>query len=563
MSSGISLANKCQLLFGFAIVMILTAALSIPWIRTSSMVRDAQVEVARQMADAWLSDRIALGSIDQPGRGPGATTRPEGAASAHSAADTLDNLADAPTLRMTLVQADEIDPDDAQRTFLANALRRFRDNARQIELTTTSWVAGQPVYRYARAIRESQMRAIRDRSVMTFSRPGVNDPGVADPLRAILLIDRTSHFAEGQLLTSRVFIIAAGIVGSLLAGTVFHFILTKLILSPVRKLRATTEKVQGGDLRIRSQIQTGDEFEQLSQAFNTMLDRLEQGQAQLRAINESMDLKLNELAEANVGLYESNRFKSEFLANVSHELRTPLNSIIGFAELLEEIARNESTAGNGGAGAAEVDPKRLRYISNILTSGRSLLEMINELLDMAKIEAGRMEVNIEPTSVGDLVEGLVGIMRPQAEAKSIMLKTEIAQRLPVIETDPGKLQQIIYNFLSNAIKFTPSGGVVTISADRITRQDNTTAVRLGVSDTGPGIPYDMQDVIFEKFRQIDASHTREHAGTGLGLAICKELAQMLNAQVSFVSTPGKGATFYVDLPLTHQPQAPQALMAGA
>jgi signal transduction histidine kinase len=268
-----------------------------------------------------------------------------------------------------------------------------------------------------------------------------------------------------------------------------------------------------------------------------------------------MDLKLNELAEANVGLYESNRFKSEFLANVSHELRTPLNSIIGFAELLEEMARGDGTG-------TENDPKRMRYIANILTSGRSLLEMINELLDMAKIEAGRMEVNIEPTSVGDLIEGLVGIMRPQAEAKKIELKTEIAQRLPVVETDPGKLQQIIYNFLSNAIKFTPSGGSVTISADRITRQDNSTAVRLGVADTGPGIPYDMQDVIFEKFRQIDASHTREHAGTGLGLAICKELAQMLNAQVSFVSAPGKGATFYVDLPLTHQPQAPQSLMAG-
>src|SRR5207253_1766823 len=144
---------------------------------------------------------------------------------------------------------------------------------------------------------------------------GAIEPGVADPLKAILLIDRTSHFAEGQLLISRVFLIAAGIVASLMAGLVFHFILTKLILSPVRRLRETTDKVQSGDLRIRSQIQTGDEFEQLSLAFNSMLDRVEQGQAQLRSLNESLDLKLNELAEANVGLYESNRFKSEFLAN--------------------------------------------------------------------------------------------------------------------------------------------------------------------------------------------------------------------------------------------------------
>src|SRR6185436_17974551 len=160
-----------------------------------------------------------------------------------------------------------------------------------------------------------------------------------------------------QLLTSRVFIIAAGIAGSLMAGLVFYFILTKLILSPVRRLRHTTEKVQAGDLRMRSQIKTGDEFEQLSEAFNSMLERLEQGQAQLKSMNESLDLKLTELSEANVGLYESNRFKSEFLANVSHELRTPLNSIIGFAELLEEIARSDNDA----------NPKRVRYISNILT----------------------------------------------------------------------------------------------------------------------------------------------------------------------------------------------------
>jgi signal transduction histidine kinase len=334
---------------------------------------------------------------------------------------------------------------------------------------------------------------------------------------------------------------------------VFHFILTKLILSPVRTLRATAERVQAGDLRTRANIRTGDEFEQLSSAFNTMLDRLEQDQSQLKSLNETLDFKVSELAEANVGLFESNKLKSEFLANVSHELRTPLNSIIGFAELLEEIARSE----------AEANPKRLRYIGNILTSGRSLLEMINDLLNMAKIESGRMEVNIEPTSVGDLIDGLSGLMRPAAEGKQITLRTVIGQRLPAIETDPGKLQQILYNFVANAIKFTPIGGTVTVSADRVTRQDNSAGVRVAVADSGPGIPFDMQDVIFEKFRQVDASHTRQHEGTGLGLAICKELAQLLGAAVSFVSEPGRGATFFVDLPLTHQPHAPQPLMAGA
>jgi signal transduction histidine kinase len=394
------------------------------------------------------------------------------------------------------------------------------------------------------------MRSLRDPAVADIS-PGIVEPQVADPLKALLVVERTSDFAESQLMMNRVFIVAAALIGGLLAVLVFYFILTRLILSPVRKLRHTADKVQSGDLSIRSQIRTGDEFEQLAEAFNNMLDRVEQSQAQLRSMNQSLDLKLSELSEANVGLYESNRLKSEFLANVSHELRTPLNSIIGFAELLEEMARSDGSA----------DPKRVRYITNILSSGRSLLEMINDLLEMAKIEAGRMEVNVEPTSISDLIEGLIGIMRPQAQRKEIEVHTRVAQNLPTVETDPGKLQQILFNFMSNAIKFTPAGGAVTIAADRVKRQDASDGVRLSVSDTGPGIPYDLQDVIFEKFRQADASHTREHKGTGLGLAICRELATMLGATVSLVSEPGRGATFYVDLPVINLPTPPQPLMA--
>jgi signal transduction histidine kinase len=538
MARGLSLANKSQLLFGFAVVLILAAALAVPWIRFEHVVENSQVEVARKLADAWLADRIQLGTIERIGAMP-------------VRINELFKDPDQPaTLHMSLVHVDTISPDDEEMPFIRAALETFRADASVAEHSGVSEHNGQTVYRYARAIRESQMRAIRDRSVSSFTL-GAFDPAVADPLRAILVVDSTSEFAKSDLFNSRIFIIAAWTVGCLLAILVFYLILTKFIFSPVRVLRETAEKVEKGDLSVRSAIRTGDEFEQLSDAFNAMLDRLQQGQERLRQINEGLDLKVDELAQANVGLFESNRFKSEFLANVSHELRTPLNSIIGFAELLDELARNDPNA----------DPKRLRYLANILTSGRSLLEMINELLDMAKIEAGRMEVVIEPVSVTDLIEGLANIMRPQADAKQIVLTTDISRQLPTIETDPGKLQQILFNFVSNAIKFTPKGGRVTISADRLTRQDNSLGARISVSDTGPGIPVDMQEIIFEKFRQIDASHTREHAGTGLGLAICRELAQMLGAEVSFVSEPGEGATFFVDLPQVHQPEKPVPLMA--
>jgi signal transduction histidine kinase len=538
--AGISLANKCQLLFGFAVLAILAVALSVPWVRTGLLVKQGQFEAARQVADAWLADRIQLGTVELPGDVPRRFEE------IFADADT------APPLRMTMVRAEEIETQDEDEAdpFVLAALDRFQEDGGISEHTTTRTIGGQVVYRYARVLRESQMRAIRDRSVTTFE-TGPFDPQIADPIRAILIIDRTSRFAEGQLLGARIYIIADWIMAGLLAVLVFYLILTKLILSPVRRLRATTEKVHAGDLTIRSQIQTGDEFEQVAEGFNTMLDQVEQSQGQLRSMNESLDLKISELSEANIGLFESNRLKSEFLANVSHELRTPLNSIIGFAEVLDEVARGDHAA----------DPKRMRYINNILTSGRSLLEMINELLEMAKIEAGRLEVSIEPTSLSDLIEGLTGIMRPQAEAKQVELKTQVGRNLPMIETDPGKLQQILYNFLSNALKFTPAGGTVTITADRLARQDKSPGVRLGVSDSGPGIPYDMQDAIFEKFRQVDAGHTREHPGTGLGLAICRELADLLGASVSLVSEPGRGATFFVDVPLTHQPEEPQPLMA--
>ncbi len=540
MVAGISLADKSQLLFGFAVLMILALALSVPWVRSAKLVHLGQFEAARELAEAWLNEYLTGATVET------ATEMPAPLVEVFGDAET------APSLRMVIVSVELVEEAEAPDRFMATALRRFQQDDELTEVTSKVEVRGRLVYRYTRPLGESVIRA---------GEVGVQQPSVAatadadnpapDPVAALLVIDRTSTIAQGQLLRNRIYIIAVWLAAGLGAVVVFYLILTKLILSPVRHLRETTEKVQAGDLTIRSKIQTGDEFEQLAEAFNAMLDQVEQSQVQLTSMNENLDLKVSELSEANIGLFESNRLKSEFLASMSHELRTPLNSIIGFAEVLDDLAKGDQNA----------DPKRLRYLENILTSGRSLLEMINELLEMAKIEAGRMEVSVEPTSISDLIEGLHTIMRPQAEAKQIKMVTQVGRNLPMIETDPGKLQQILYNFLSNAIKFTPQGGTVTTTADRLARQDKSPGVRLGVSDTGPGIPYDQQDTIFEKFRQLDASHTRSHAGTGLGLAICRELADLLGATVSLVSEPGRGATFLVDVPLTHQPDEPQPLMA--
>ncbi len=489
MSSGLSLANKCQLLFGLAIVVLLAGVLAVPWFRSETVISDAQIQVGRKLAESRDDAKAA----DQ---------------------------------RISAVSVSSIDSDS--NPFIRQALRFFTDNPDQTDLlkrTASESGSGLDVI-YARPVRKD------------------------GALTSITLVEWTGEFGAGQLLTSRIFIIASGITAGFVAILVFHLILTKLILSPVRELRETTELVEQGQIDARSEIITGDDFEQLSNAFNRMLDELARSQFRLTSMNENLDFKVNELAEANIGLHESNRLKSEFLANISHELKTPLNSIIGFAELLEELAQESGTPND----------KQLRYLANIVGSGRSLLEMINELLQMAKIEAGRVEVSVEPTSISDLLEGLQAIMRPQAEAKSIDLSMRIPPGLPAVETDAGKLQQILFNFLSNAIRFSELEGGIVIAVHRVSRQEGAPGIRISVTDEGPGVPYDMQDAIFEKFRQVDASHTRAHSGTGLGLAICRELASLLGATVSLVSEPGHGATFSVEIPSAWQNEDLQPLM---
>jgi two-component system sensor histidine kinase BarA len=341
-----------------------------------------------------------------------------------------------------------------------------------------------------------------------------------------------------------------------LAVLVFYLITHYLVLSPVRALKETAELVREGNLAIRSDITTGDEFQELSETFNGMLTELQRTQEQLRAINAALDLKLGQLAEANTALYESAKLKGEFLANVSHELRTPLNSIIGFAELLNDIASAEAQAGDDSTRLA----KRLRYTGNILVSGKNLLDMINGLLEMAKIEAGKIELRIEPVVLRDACEGLVGLIHPLADRKGIELNLDIEPDLPIIETDPKRFQQIVFNFLSNAVKFTPSkeaagkAGQVTLRAERLASRGVGGApaqerVRVSVIDTGPGIAPDDQPRIFEKFHQLDGSHTREHPGTGLGLSICKELAAVLQGELQLVSDLGRGSMFSVILPV--------------
>ncbi|MGO9914011.1 MAG: ATP-binding protein [Isosphaeraceae bacterium] len=336
--------------------------------------------------------------------------------------------------------------------------------------------------------------------------------------------------------SNRAILITAAMVTAILAMVSSYMIVRYVIVKPVKHLRDVSDAIAAGRLTIRSQIQTGDEFEELSHAFNRMLHNLVAMQQELRDVNNDLDRKVDELAQANMALFEMNRLKSDFLATMSHELRTPLNSIIGFSEVL--------------SGSEQLNERHRRYAANIQSSGRMLLAMINDILDLAKIESGKMEVRSEDFSIRDVCEGLSNLCRPVAERKNITLECRLDEAIPLLRQDPGKMRQILYNLLSNAIKFTPEGGRVTLRA----RPEGRLVV-IEVQDTGIGIAAEDRDTIFEKFRQAKVPGqgenvlTREHQGTGLGLSIVRELTKLLGGEVQLDSQPGQGSTFTVSIPM--------------
>ena len=271
---------------------------------------------------------------------------------------------------------------------------------------------------------------------------------------------------------------------------------------------------QEGDLKRRLDARSTDEMGELAHSFNRMADSVEES--------------FQRLEEAREKAEEASRQKSAFLATMSHELRTPLNGILGFAELLKyELAT----------------PSHREYARVIQQSGQHLLNLVNEILDLAKIESGEMRFTWASTSLANLVEECAAVYRISAEAKDIRFALQLAENLPAeFTTDSTRLRQILNNLLSNAVKFTSAGEVsllVSCAGDDII---------FTVRDTGPGIPPDSRDTIFEKFKQLENFLTREHGGTGLGLALVRQLVELMGGRITLETEVGIGSTFTVYLP---------------
>ncbi len=364
-----------------------------------------------------------------------------------------------------------------------------------------------------------------------------NDP----PLHVVKLVMPYEE-TQATLIQTSAILWAAGFATLFVSMLGLYVIVRYVVVKPLKHLRDVSDAVSRGKTELRAELNTGDEFQDLATSFNRMLIHLTDAQSELRNVNKDLDAKVDELAQLNVRLYETNQVKSEFLANMSHELRTPLNSIIGFSEVLKGIDSLES--------------KQKRYAENIEKSGRVLLEMINDILDLAKIDAGRMEIRPTEFDVGSVVTAHCDMVRSLSEDKNIDLDVHVQPKLPPLYQDQAKLQQILTNLLSNAIKFTPEGGRIDVSVGT----DAKGRLELTVADTGVGIADEDREVIFEKFRQGpsllgDNNLTREYSGTGLGLSIVKELCKLMGGEILLASELGKGSSFRILLPWSAAEQA--------
>jgi signal transduction histidine kinase/DNA-binding response OmpR family regulator len=334
--------------------------------------------------------------------------------------------------------------------------------------------------------------------------------------------------------------------------------LQRLIAGPVLDLAHTAQKVSSHrDYSVRAVAHGGDELGLLVGTFNHMLDQIQERDTALQAARGQLELQVDErtrdlqreiadrklleeelrrknaeLQEQSRRVQEANRLKSEFLANMSHELRTPLNAILGFAELIHD----------GKVGPVLAEQKE--YLGDILTSSHHLLQLINDVLDLSKVEAGKMEFRPERVNIGKLVGEVSDILRSIAAAKRIHKTVDIDANLGEVIIDAGKFKQVLYNYLSNALKFTPEEGRVTVRV----RPEGTELFRLEIEDTGIGIKPEDLGRLFVEFQQLDASSSKAYPGTGLGLALTKRLVEAQGGQVGVRSELGNGSVFHAIFP---------------
>lgn len=304
----------------------------------------------------------------------------------------------------------------------------------------------------------------------------------------------------------------------------------RAITKPVGELVGATRALANGELHVRAPEGAKDEIGALSASFNAMATELE---TQHSTLEKQVEERTAALRSANAQLVRASSAKTAFIAMMSHELRTPLNGIIGFADMLSDPMFGDHT------------PEETRDLAaNIMASGRHLLGLINDLLDMARIEAGKVEIRPVPTEVGGVVYEVENVLGALARAKNIEMTTDVDKDVPLAMADPARLRQVLFNLVSNAIKFTPDGGRITLDVVNLEH-----SVTISVSDTGPGLLPEEAERIFQPYERGSAGIDGE--GAGLGLALARSLVELQGGRIWVKSTPGKGSTFSVLIPVAN------------
>jgi signal transduction histidine kinase len=298
-------------------------------------------------------------------------------------------------------------------------------------------------------------------------------------------------------------------VGAIVLALVLGAILSWSLIGPIQRIDSRLAAIASGDFSGHVDVGNRDE---------------------LGALGTNVNLMNDELSRLYSELETTSRHKSEFLANMSHELRTPLNSIIGFSQVMRERM------------VGDVNEKQEEYLDDIISSGNHLLSLINDVLDLSKVEAGQVELEVEPFSMRDALERGVVMVRERATKDGVRVAFTADPEVDVVEGDERRIKQVIFNLLSNAVKFTPTGGAVDVSAAQVNGE-----VMVSVADTGPGLAPEDHERIFEEFQQAEAG-VEQREGTGLGLALSKRLVELHGGRIWVDSELGKGSTFVFTLP---------------
>jgi signal transduction histidine kinase len=299
--------------------------------------------------------------------------------------------------------------------------------------------------------------------------------------------------------------------GAIVLALLLGFVLSWSVIGPIQRIDSRLAAIASGNFSGHVDVTNRDELGALAANVNRMNDELQRLYKELET---------------------ASKHKSEFLANMSHELRTPLNAIIGFSQVLRERI------------SGEINAKQEEYLDDILTSANHLLALINDVLDLSKIEAGQVELQVAPFSLQDALERGVSMVRERATRDGVQVTLHANGGLDVITGDERRIRQVIFNLLSNAVKFTPAGGLVDVTAMHADRE-----VRVSVADSGLGIAAEDLDRIFEEFQQTEAG-ARQHEGTGLGLALSRHFVEMHGGRIWCDSELGRGSTFVFTLPLS-------------